>query len=715
MPRDRASDDDTPHQPGLGAALPERAELERFRLLADSVPALIAYYERTQFTCLYANRAYASTFGLTPQQAVGRTYAEIVGAEAGRMIADQVQVLLAERRTVSYERTLTDADGKRRAVEVSLVPHALDGGDVVGAFVLISDVTHHHELETALRESEERMAKFMHAGVEGILFHRDGVVTDVNAPIEALLGMPAAQIIGRQVIDFVAPASRARSLGVMAHNEELTFQLDILNASGQAIPVEVITRNMMRGDELRRLVVVRDIRDRLAAQARIHHLAHHDTLTGLPNRMAFMQRLEQALSERQSAGGAMALMFVDLDHFKRVNDSLGHLAGDELLRTVSNRLVDALRGSDVVGRFGGDEFMVLLSDVADRRDAEGVARKLLQVVQAPVKLQEQVVSVSPSIGIAFFPRDGAAPEDLVKHADTAMYVAKSEGRAGYRFFEPAMASRAYAAIVLEAELAQALQAPQFELLLVPRVRLADSSRAGAQALIRWRHPQRGLLGPDAFASVAAERRLLPAIVAWALQEAQRLFAGWHAAGLSVPSLSLDLASLPLGLPEVAAIARRALAVTPGGSAGGAQGLALQLSESMLGQSAQETRRLLGQLEEMGLPVDVAEFALGPPAIIHLRTRPVRSLGLARGFIGQLPQDDTAASIARALIAMARGLGLTVTAEGVETAAQLAWLAHEGCAMAQGPLVAPTMTAPEFEAWWRTPRSGGSAAANRTAT
>jgi diguanylate cyclase (GGDEF)-like protein/PAS domain S-box-containing protein len=709
MTTDLIPPDDEPTPSAAGLALPERAELDRFRLLADSVPALIAYYERHQFTCLYANRAYAATFGLTPQQAVGRSYAQIVGEEAGRMIADQVQVLLAERRTVSYDRTLTDASGKKRAVEVSLVPHAVEGGEVVGAFVLISDVTHHHELEAALRDSEQRMATFMQASVEGILFHRDGVVSDVNAPIEALLGLPASELVGRQVIDFVAPGSRARSLDVMARHEELTFQLEIMHASGQSIPVEVITRNLMRGDELRRLVIVRDIRDRLAAQARIHHLAHHDTLTGLPNRMAFMQRLEQALGERQSAGGTLALMFVDLDHFKRVNDSLGHLAGDELLRTVSSRLVDALRGSDVVGRFGGDEFMVLLSDVADRRDAEGVARKLLQVVQAPVKLQEQAVSVSPSIGIAFFPRDGTQAEDLVKHADTAMYVAKSEGRAAYRFFEPAMASRAYAAIVLEAELAQALQAPQFELLLMPRVRLADSARAGVQALIRWRHPLRGLLPPESFASVAAERRLLPAIVTWALQEAQRLVTGWHAAGMAVPTLSLDLTGLPLGLPEVVSIARRAVAVTPGG-ASGAQGLALKLSESMLGQSAQETRRLLGQLDEMNLPVDVAEFALGPPAIIHLRTRPVRSLGLGRSFIGQLPQDDTAASIARALIAMARSLGLAVTAEGVETAAQLAWLAHEGCAMAQGPLVAPTMTAQEFEAWWRAPRAGGSPAA-----
>src|SRR6185436_12089263 len=335
-----------------------RAEVQRFSLLADSVPALIAYYEVGRLSCAYANKQYAKAFGLDPESIIGRTFAQVVGPQAAAEIQPHVDRLLKHHQVASYERKMIGADGAPHWIEVSLVPH-LDNGALVGAFVLISDITHHRLIEAALRESEDRLSKFMDASVEGIVFHRDGVVTDVNGALVNLLGRAPEQMIGQHILDFVAPEHRARAQSVMASASEQRYELLAVTADGQRIPVESIGRTLTRRGERIRMAIVRDIRDRLEAQQRIEFLAHHDPLTGLPNRANFMEHL----AARLSGGGVThaALLFIDVDHFKRINDSLGHLVGDTVLQAVSHRIVQSLRPVDLVGRFGGDEFVVLLA------------------------------------------------------------------------------------------------------------------------------------------------------------------------------------------------------------------------------------------------------------------------------------------------------------------------------------------------------------------
>jgi len=495
------------------AEMSARSRADMLRLLADNVPALIAYYDAATMQCVFANDRYATTFGWDSLSIIGRGIAEVIGEEAARQIQPQVDRVLHEQQSAAYERELSTPDGVRH-IEVNLLPRLGEGERTIGCFVLISDITKYRLAERAMRESEERLSKFMQASCEGIVFHKDGFVTDANPPALQLIGYTLPEILGRRTLEFIAADHVAKVASVIASGQETAYESVLIDKHGQRIPVEFIVRTMLRNGERMRMTIVRDLRDRHAAQARIHHLAHHDTLTGLPNRSAFMEHLEHLIIGAREGESQLALLFIDLDHFKRVNDSLGHLVGDTLLRTVASRITASLRTTDVVARFGGDEFMVLLPNVAQRADVQEVAHKLLQAIEAPLHAEGRPLSVTASAGVALFPHDGDSSEALIKHADTAMYLAKARGRAQYRFFDPAMASSAYAALVMEGELGQALQRGEFELYFQPQVSARDASIVGAEALIRWHHPTRGLLQPGEFIPVAEQQRLMLPIGQW---------------------------------------------------------------------------------------------------------------------------------------------------------------------------------------------------------
>jgi diguanylate cyclase (GGDEF)-like protein/PAS domain S-box-containing protein len=678
-----------------------QARATLFRLLADNVPVLIAYYELEGFRCRFANKQYAHTFGLNEVSILGKPVAEVIGAEAAEHIRPYIDQVLKERHTAAYERQLQGRDGAPRWIEVTLVPHFGDDGTVIAAFVLISDITKHRLAERAVRESEERLAKFMQASAEGIVFHRDGVITDANPPICQLTGFALEEILGRRTLEFIAPDQVGKVSAVMASGQETSYESVLIDKRGQRIPVEFIVRTMLRNGESIRMTIVRDIRDRHAAQARIHHLAHHDALTGLPNRMSFMERLEPLISGALAAESRLALLFIDLDHFKRVNDSLGHLVGDSLLRTVAQRITACLRATDVVARFGGDEFVVLLPGMseAQRGDVEEVAQKLLGAIGAAVGAEGRPISVTPSIGIALFPGDGATPDELVKHADSAMYLAKARGRANYQFFDPSMATAAYAALVMEGQLAQALVRGEFELYFQPQVRARDGALVGAEALMRWNHPERGLLMPDEFIPVAEQQRLMLPIGTWVLKEAVRCAQRWHAMGLGVDLVGVNLSTVQF---QSAGFVEAVAALLPPGVG---ELIELELTERMLMDDLPAVKARLEQLKALGLRISVDDFGTGYSSLGHLKVLPIDKLKIDRSFILDLPGERDSAAIARAIIQMGLSLGLTVIAEGVETEAQREFLATLGCDELQGMLVSPPLSVAAFEAWVAASRRG----------
>ncbi len=672
-----------------------RAEVAQFRLLANAVPVAIAYYESIANTCLFANLSYAQMFGFDEASIVGRSAAEVIGEDAERVIRPRVDQALQDRCNAAYERQIGDGAGGTRWIEVTLVPHVGPHGRSIGAFVLIADITHHRRAAAALRDSEERLAKFMHASAEGIVFHKGGFITDANPPLLALIGHTLDEIRGRSTLDFVAPEHHARVRAVMQAGQEIAYDSELLHRNGRRIPVEFIVRTLVHQGEKLRMTIVRDIRDRIEAQVRIHHLAHHDALTGLPNRLAFIERVQSLIAQADVKHESLALLFIDLDHFKRVNDSLGHSAGDMLLETVARRITGALRSGDLVARFGGDEFVLLLAGNPTPEAVREVADKLLEAIAAPLNVPGASISVTPSIGVALCPRDGRTPSELIKHADTAMYQAKSLGRANCRFFEPAMAAQAMAELAMESQLAQAVRDGEFVLHFQPQLALSDGRLRGVEALVRWNHPDRGLLGPDVFIPLAEARRLILPIGGWVLREALRWAVRWRAAGLLTGErMAVNLSTRQFQAPGFLASVQAALAEA------GADGsmLELELTERMLMDDVAAVRTTLLQLKALGVAIAVDDFGTGYTSLAHLKDLPIDCLKIDRSFVRDLPGDRGAAAIARAIIEMARNLDFRVVAEGVEGAAQRDWVRAQGCDAQQGFFDASPMDAAAFEAW-----------------
>ena len=655
-----------------------REQAQQLRMVANNVPAMMALFAADDFRCLFANASYARTFGLDEESILGRTFEQVIGVEAARLIQPFVDEVIGGRPT-RYERQLQTANGTQW-IEVQMVPHLAEDGKVLAAFVLINDLTRHREAERSVRESEDRLAKFMQASVEGIVFHKDGVITDANPPLLTLVGHTLQEIVGRKNLEFIAPEQVPKVLEVMAAGAETAYESVLLHKDGTRIAVEFIVRTIERGGERLRMTIVRDMRDREATRSHIHHLAHHDSLTGLLNRMAFMERLEALMVSGRARDAEGALLFIDLDQFKRVNDSLGHLAGDVLLQTLAQRLKQLLRASDVVARFGGDEFLVLLPGALPLPDVQEVANKILVAFAAPLLLEGRPISVTPSVGIALYPLHANTPSDLIRCADAAMYLAKQQGRATQRCYDPALGERALAAIELESQLTQAVARNEFVLHFQPQVRAADGALLGAEALIRWQHPTRGLVQPDDFMPLAEQQRLIVPIGHWVLREAARAARRWHAAGRQIP-VSVNVSSLQF---RDAGFGASVAQVLHDEGLGG-QWLELEITERMLMDDIDAVSATLADLKALGVRIAIDDFGTGYSSLGRLNRLPIDRIKIDRSFVHGLPDNSGHAAIARAIVMLATSLGMATIAEGVETVAQRDFLVALGCEELQGLL------------------------------
>ena len=435
-----------------------------------------------------------------------------------------------------------------------------------------------------------------------------------------------------------------------------------------------------------------EIAERRLADQRVVHMAHHDALTGLPNRTLLADRVGQAIARAHRRGGKLAVLFLDLDRFKNVNDSLGHAIGDLLLTAVAVRIQTCLREEDTAARLGGDEFIISLPDVTDAAEAAGVAGRILAELARPFAIGEHQLHADGSIGIALYPRDGNTAETLMRNADTAMYHAKESGRANYQFFSAQMTERVSHRLSLETELRRALERGEFALHYQPLVNLPGARIEGAEALLRWPQSDRRLLPPAEFIPIAEDTGLIIPLGEWVLLEACAQAQAWQArhAGLRV---AVNLSARQFRQKDLIGMIERVL-----GETGLAPGLLeLELTESMLMHHAEETVRILERLNEMGVRLAIDDFGTGYSSLSYLKRFPLHTLKVDRSFVRDISTDPDDAAIVTAIVAMARSLGLNVIAEGVETEEQAAFLSSLACHQAQGYYFGRPMPAGEFAA------------------
>ena len=662
------------------------------RLLADSVPALISYYSADDLKCEFANAAYARTYSSDTTSIIGKTLVEIIGEPAAKTIEPYIAQVM-KGQSASYERPLVFPNGSQGVIEVTLVPHFDANGTTCGAFVLINDITRHRASEQAIRDSEERLRKFSDATSEGIVFLENGIIVDCNEAAARMTRLSVNQLIGRQNADFVAPESIEAVVNNIRAGFERPYEVTLLRADGTRFAAEVVGKDIVSSGKTLRMTAIRDISDRKQAEARIHFLAHHDILTHLPNRALLMDRLQVLLASARRQNGLVGVLFIDLDNFKTINDSLGHYAGDELLKRVAGRLQSCLRGADMVGRLGGDEFVVVVTDVARAEDLAAVAEKIAEAISEPFSLEEQILSVSGSIGISVFPKDGETPDTLIRNADAAMYLAKDRGRSNFQYFMPSLNKSAFQALAMESGIRKAIKQVEFLLHYQPEVMAKTGVVSTVEALIRWKHPELGLLGPDQFISVAEHRGLIMPIGRWVINEAIRQVRVWADEGIKVP-VAVNLSAIQFKQKDlVEDIAAR---LREHGVSG--ELLELELTESLFMEDVNATSRTLHQLKDLGISLAVDDFGTGYSSLSYLKRYPIDKIKIDRSFIRDVPVDADDVAITLAIIGLANSLGLKVVAEGVETQTQRTFLEDNHCDYIQGFLISQPLDPQEMRLW-----------------
>ncbi|HET8673619.1 MAG TPA: EAL domain-containing protein [Thermoleophilaceae bacterium] len=559
------------------------------------------------------------------------------------------------------------------------------------------------ELIDGLRRSEERFrALVQHASDLITVLDLEGRIKYQSPSIERILGYPVNGLVGSQILDIVHPddveASIAFFIEALKHGEVTApVRWRVRHADGSWRHLETIYKNLTEDDNVGGMLLTgRDVSDRKELEDQLAHRAFHDSLTGLPNRALFTDRVEHALARQTRTGSQVAVLFLDVDDFKTVNDSLGHAAGDRLLVEIAGRLDGCLRGGDTAARLGGDEFAVLVESIDDPREAAAVAERVIEALRPAFEIDGKRTFVYASGGIALSSgKPGERAEELLRNADVAMYIAKRRGKGGYEFFEPGMHAAALKRLELKAELEQALEREEFVVHYQPAVDLASGSITSVEALVRWSHPQRGLVPPLDFIPLAEETGLIVPIGRWVLQEACSRARAWQLARPTVPPLSVAVNLSGRQLQDGVVVDEVTEALESTGLP--AANLILEITETVLLQDADGAAATLAALKELGVQLAIDDFGTGYSSLGYLDRFPVDIVKIAKPFIDGVAHGPDESALAAAMITLGGTLGLKTVAEGIEDAEQLAELRALACDQGQGFYLARPVAAEGVDA------------------
>jgi diguanylate cyclase (GGDEF)-like protein/PAS domain S-box-containing protein len=603
---------------------------------------------------------------------------------------------LAGEQVTDVEVMIAPADGPPRSVLASGRPILDDQRQRIGAVMAMHDITERKRAEDAMRESE-RNFRLLFAGNPQPMWVFDTETLQflaVNDMAVERYGYSREEFLSMIVTD-IWPTddvpSLLESLDRYGAGHHSTGEYRHRLKNGRVIDVEIAARKREFAGRPAKLILAQDITERKSLEAQLRHQAFHDSLTGLANRALFMDRVEHALSRSERLKQRCAVQLLDLDNFKTVNDSLGHGAGDELLKAVAERLQSAVRPADTTARLGGDEFAVLLEDLDEQEQATGIAARVLEVLRRPFRVQGRDIVVSASIGVAFAQGSQGGPE-LLRNADVAMYSAKTRGKGGCKVFSPGMHAAVLERLALEHDLRRGLARNEFLVMYQPQVDMVTGRIVGVEALLRWRHPSRGLIYPDDFITLAEDTGLIVELDSWVRATACRQMRAWTDAGLPLMRLAVNVSGHEFADADLAADVQRTL------QSSGLEPslLELELTESVAVRQSQDALEVLQTLRNLGVTVAVDDFGTGYSILSRLQQFPIDRVKIDRSFIAKVTSATDDAPIVAAMIAMAHGLGLEVVAEGVETSEQLVYLRQHGCDLMQGYLVSRPVTADDFE-------------------
>lgn len=675
------------------------------RCVADAVIATDEE-ERVKFMNPQAEEA----LGWNMEEILGRKISEVLVLQNARTHAAEDNPLTRALQGnmvigIEFGTLLVSRNGQQFPIDDSAAPIRDDNGHVLGAVMAFRNVGDRVELERELRQREEHFRKAFDFAPGGMaLISMDGAFLQTNEALCAMLGYTHEELLNHSHADLTFPADITSEKTLLTdllagENPSVQFEKRYVRKNGETLWVLASVSLLMQGEmPMCYLYQIHNLTERKHSEYQLSRLAHFDTLTGLANRARLAEEADDQIliAKRQASG--LAVVFMDVDHFKQVNDSLGHEAGDQLLQEVGARLKAAVRETDCVSRFGGDEFVLLLPNITSPEDVSAVTSKILSEIARPIALGAQSVSIGASMGVSLYPEDGTDTKTLLRCADSALYHAKEQGRHNVQFYRKSLTERIEQRFQLEKELRAAIEREEFELYYQPIVSL-DKQRLhlGAEALIRWHHPKRGLLLPDQFIPLAEESGLILPIGRWVIGAAFRQAALWQK---EIPreqaiTLSINISAKQFREADLLPFIRQTLAETDANPAL----LCLEITEQILLHDTEQNLRVLSEIKAMGITIAIDDFGVGYSSLSYLKRFGPTQLKVDRSFLRDVPENSEDAVIVKAIVAMAKSLKVQVVAEGIETQAQRDFIAAEGCDMAQGFFYATPCTADQFRQTW----------------
>ncbi|MBI3524343.1 MAG: EAL domain-containing protein [Betaproteobacteria bacterium] len=685
-----------------------RGSEARFRAISDASPLGI-FVSDAQGACVYTNAAYQKISGLTFEQTLGSNWSVAIHPADRQRVIEEWCIAAQGQESFSTEFRFQQEDGSVVWTRInSAVMH--DGMESYGRVKTVEDITARKAAEFALRAAEEALFEekeraqvtLNSIGDAVLVTDLQGNVTYLNLVAEAMTGWSREEAFGRplpEVFRIIQGTTRQTdanpSRRAIEENRTVGLAADcvLIRRDGfeSAIEDSAAPIHDREGRVAGAVIVFHDVSKSRDMALKMSHLAQHDFLTDLPNRVLLKERLSQSIGLADRHRKQVALLFLDLDHFKNINDSLGHAIGDQLLQSVAERLAACVRATDTVCRQGGDEFVILLAEIDQPQDAAQVAEKLRAAIDVPQQIGGHELHVTLSIGISVYPNDGGDADAVMQNADTAMYHAKASGRNNYQFFTADMNTRAVRRQFVESSLRRALKNREFLLHYQPKVNLASGAITGVEALVRWQDPYLGLIPPGQFVPIAEECGLIVQIGRWVLREACRQVRAWLDAGLPAVAVAVNISAVEFrheGFLEGVALILKETGLAP-------RYLELELTESILMHDAEASALMLETLKTMGVRLAIDDFGTGYSSLSYLKRFPIDTLKIDKSFVRDLAFDADDATIVSAVIGMGRSLKQRVVAEGVETRDQLAFLRDRQCDEGQGFLFSHPLPAREF--------------------